>query len=296
MPIFTKQLVHTSRPTTALMEPEISLIDTDAVSTLLTDHYGYGQWKVVFPGEVYLSEKVCEIFGVPYSPEPAPLEFLVDRYHADDRGKLLQRIAAALQGTQGFHYVLRIRTPDDEERVIESIGDLRIKDGRVTELFGLTRDVTKDMRREAFSISRNRLLQDIISAMPAPIAIYDDGLHLLECSNYWLKCHKLVDRADAVGKKMYDLFPGMPPALREENERALAGDVIRTRRNFINPSTGAKMDCQTVITRWMASEDKVGGLVMLIGWHEFGVAAAAKKVEDVADFDGSLLDLLKAVS
>ena len=294
--MFAKQLVHTSRPSTALMEPETSLIESDAVSTLLVDHYGYGQWKVVFPGEVYLSEKVCEIFDIPFSPDPAPLEFLVDRYHAEDRGKLLQLIAAALQGTQGFHSVLRIRTADDEERVIESIGDLRIKDGRVTELFGLTRDVTKDVRREAFSISRNRLLQDIVSAMPAPIAIYDEGLHLLECSNYWLKCHKLVDRGDAVGKKLYDLFPGTPPALREENDRALAGDVIRTRRNFINPSTGAKMDCQTVITRWMASDDKVGGLVMLIGWHEFGVAAAAKKAEEVADFDGSLLELLKAVS
>jgi hypothetical protein len=296
MPIFAKQLIHTSRPTTALMEPETSLIDTDAVSSLLVDHYGYGQWKVVFPGEVYLSEKVCEIFGLPFSAEPSPLEFLVDCHHPEDRGKLLQMIAAALQGTQGFHYVLRIRTPEGEARVIECIGDLRIRDGRVTELFGLTRDVTKDIRRDAFSISRNRLLQDIVSAMPAPLAIYDETLHLLECSNYWLKCHKLVDRADAVGKKMYDLFPGMPPALREENEKALAGDVIRTRRNFINPSTGAKMDCQTVITRWMASDDKVGGLVMLIGWHEFGVAAAAKKVEEVADFDGSLLDLLKEVS
>lgn len=294
--MFAKQLVHVSRPSTALMEPETSLIEADAVSTLLVDHFGYGQWKVVFPGEVYLSAKVCEIFGIPFSPEPAPLEFLIDRYHADDRGKLMQLIAAALQRTQGFHSVLRIRTADDEERVIESIGDLRIKDGRVTELFGLIRDVTKDVRREAFSISRNRMLQDIVSVMPAPIAIYDEGLRLLECSNYWLKCHKLVDRGDAVGKKLYDLFPGTPPALREENDRALAGDVIRTRRNFINPSTGAKMDCQTVITRWMASDDQVGGLVMLIGWHEFGVAAAAKKVEEVADFDGSLLDLLKAVS
>lgn len=295
--MFLKQLVHTTRPSTALNEPADSMIGADAISTLLADHYGYGEWKVVFPGEVRLSEKVCEIFGIPYSDEPAPLEFLVDRYHTDDRGKLLQLIAAALQGTQGFHAVLRIRTPDDEEKVIESLGDLRIRDGRVTELFGLTRDVTREMRKDTLSIGRNRLLQDIVSAMPAPIAIFDDHLHVLECSNYWLKCHKIVDRSDVVGKKLYDLFPGTPPALREENDRALAGEVVRTKRNFINPTTGAKMDCQTVITRWMASEDRAGGLVMLIGWHEFGVAAAAKKVEQAAsNFGGSLLELLKEVS
>lgn len=294
--MFAKQLIHSTLPSTALNEPQAELVDSDAVSALLMDHYGYGQWKVIFPGEVRLSEKVCEIFGVPFTNEPAPLEFMVEMFHPEDRGKLLQLIASALQETRGFHYVLRIKTPDGEERAVECHGDLRVRDGRVTELFGLSRDVTKDIRKEAFSISRNRLLQDMVSAMPAPIAILDEGLHILECSAYWLKCHKLVDRSDAVGKKLYDLFPGMPPALREENDRALAGDVIRTKRNFINPSTGAKMDCQTVITRWMASEERVGGLVMLVGWHEFGVAAAAKKVEEVANFDGSLLDLLKEVS
>jgi hypothetical protein len=294
--MFAKQLIHSTRPSTALHEPPPSLVDSDSVSNLLTDHYGYGQWKVIFPGEVQFSETVCDIVGVPYTAESAPLEFLVSCFHSEDRGKLLQLIAAALQETRGFHCVLRINTPDDEERIVECLGDLRIRDGRVTELFGLMRDVTKDVRREAFSISRNRLLQDMVSVMPAPIAILDENLHLLECSAYWLKCHKLVDRGDAVGKKLYDLFPGMPPALREENDRALAGDVIRTRRNFINPSTGAKMDCQTVITRWMVSDDRVGGLVMLVGWHEFGVAVAAKKVEEVASFDGSLLDLLKEVS
>lgn len=294
--MFAKQLVHTTAPSSALIEPQEGLVGADVVGTLLAEHYGFGQWKVVFPGEVRLSEKVCEIFGVPYSPDPAPLEFLVERYHPDDRGKLLQLIAAALQGTQGFHSVLRIRTPDDEERMIETVGDLRIRDGRVTELFGLTRDVTRDIRKEALSIGRNRLLQDMVSAMPAPIAILDEHLHVLECSGYWLKCHKLVDRSDAVGKKLYDLFPNMPPALREENDRALAGEVIRTKRNFINPSTGAKMDCQTVLTRWMSGDDRVGGLVMLIGWHEFGVAAAAKKVEEASSFGGSLLDLLKEVS
>lgn len=294
--MFAKQLIHSTQESTALNEPQAGLVDNDAVGALLADHYGYGQWKVIFPGEVRLSEKVCEIFGVPYTDESAPLEYMVEFFHPDDRGKLLQLIAAALQETRGFHYILRIRTPDGEERVVECLGDLRIRDGRVTELFGLTRDVTKEVRKEAFSISRNRLLQDIVSAMPAPLAILDEGLHILECSAYWLKCHKLVDRSDAVGKRLYDLFPSMPPALREENERALAGDVIRTKRNFINPSTGAKMDCQTVITRWMASDDKVGGLVVLVGWHEFGIAAAAKKVEEVASFDGSLLDLLKEVS
>lgn len=296
MPIFSKQLVHTTRPSTAVSEPQPALVDSAAVSSLMSKQLGFGQWKVIFPGEVRLSEKASEVYGVDHSDEALPLEFLVQCYHPDDRGKLLSLIAATLQETRAFHAVLRVIDGEGEERVIESMGDLRIQDGRVTELFGLSRDITKEANKEASSISRNRLLQDVVSAMPSPIAIVDEKMVVLECSSYWLKCHKLIDRTDAVGKSLYQLFPDMPPALREENDRALAGTVVRTKRNFVNPATSKKMECNSVLVRWMASDTKVGGLVILVGWHEFGVAAAAKKIEEVAEFDGSLLEMLKGVS
>lgn len=296
MPIFEKQLIYTTSPSSALAEPQPDLVDSAAASGLMARHFGFGQWKVTFPGEVQFSPQACEVFGIEPTDETLPLEFLVQRFHPDDRGKLLKLFAATLQETRAFHSVLRVIGADDEERVVESIGDLRIQDGRVTEMFGLSRDVTREARKEALSISRNRMLQDMVSSMPAPLAILDDKLTIVDCSAFWLRCHKMVDRADAVGKKLYDLFPSMPPALREENDRALAGEVIRTRRNFVNPTTGGKMECHAVITRWMTSEDKVGGLVILIGWHELGVAAAAQKAVEAPSFDGSLLDLLKEVS
>lgn len=293
--MFTKQLVHETVPTSAAEVFPASLTDTDAVSELLQQHYGYGQWKVIFPGDVQISAKAAQVLGTTYTGRGGPLEDLVLLYHSEDRGRFLKLIAGALQEMRGFHCILRIMTPDGE-RLIETVADLRIRDGKVVELFGLSRDATMDGRREALSIGRNRMLQELISTMPCPIAVLDEHLNVLECSAYWLRCHKLVDRQDAVGKKFYDLFPATTPPQREEFDRALAGEAIRSKRQFVNPATGAKMDCNTVITRWMAGEEKPGGLVMMIGWSELGVAAAARKVEQVADFDGSLLDLLKQVS
>src|SRR6187399_3516944 len=107
--MFSKQLSYSTAPSTALTEARTTLTDGDAVANLLQAHYGYGQWKVTFPGEVRLSQEICDIFEVPYSPDPAPLEFLIGLYHPDDRGKLLALIAAALQETRGFHCVLRIK-------------------------------------------------------------------------------------------------------------------------------------------------------------------------------------------
>lgn len=296
MSIFAKQLICSSEPSAALTGWRPDLIDAGSASALMAGHFGFGGWKVTFPGHVRFSAKACDIFGLVPTEEALPLETLVQCFHADDRGRLLALIATTLQETRALHAVLRVPMADGSERVVETIADLRIQDGRVTELFGLSRDVTREARKEALSISRNRLLQDMISSAPVPIAILDDRLNIVDCSPHWLRCHKMVDRADAIGRNLYQLFPGMPPALREENERALAGAVVRTKRNYVNPATGGKMECHTLITRWMTSDTEVGGIAIVVGWHELGVAVTAQKSTEVADFDGSLLELLKEVS
>ena len=110
MPIFDKQLIYTTGPSSALAEPQPDLVDSVAASGLMANHFGFGQWKVVFPGDVQFSAKACEVFGVDPTDETLPLEFLVQRFHPDDRGKLLKLFAATLQETRAFHAVLR-RSP-----------------------------------------------------------------------------------------------------------------------------------------------------------------------------------------
>ena len=61
--MFAKQLVHASRPSTALLEPETSLIDTDAVSngiarvTITYLHEMLTPVGIFFPGGLNLSRQ-----------------------------------------------------------------------------------------------------------------------------------------------------------------------------------------------------------------------------------------------
>lgn len=294
--MFDKQLIATPSESLAEVEPIPALTDPDRALQLYERHEGYGQWKVIFPGTVVLSERVAEVYGL--TPEgPVPLQDLVKLYVAEDRGKLLTLIAQALQDRRGFRCRLRIERRDGAVRMIESIADLRVRDGRVIELFGASRDVTQEMERELQVQGRLKLVQDLVGDMPAPIAVLDDKLRVLDCSLYWLKAHRFVERREVIGKTIAQLFPDTPAEQIAEYEAALKGQTVKTRRTFASPTTGAAVQFATVLSPWYVADRKVGGITVAVGWSEIAVTKrAGPAAEPVEDFDGSLLDMLKNVS
>lgn len=294
--MFDKQLIATPAESLAEVEPTAALTDPDRALQLYELHEGYGQWKVIFPGTVVLSDRVADIYGLG-SDSPVPLQDLVKLYVAEDRGKLLTLIAQALQDRRGFRCRLRIERRDGALRMVEMIADLRLRDGRVTELFGASRDVTAEMERELQVQGRLKLVQDLVGEMPAPIAVLDDKLRVLDCSVYWLKAHRFVERREVIGKTIAQLFPDTSAEQLGEYEAALKGQTVKTRRVFASPTSGATTQFATVLTPWYVADRKVGGITVVIGWSEIATTKRAAPVATpVEDFDGSLLDMLKTVS
>lgn len=117
------------------------------------------------------------MFGIEADgPVSLPLQDMVKLYLMEDRGKLLTLIAQSLQDRRGFRCRLRVERRDGQTRMIETLADLRIRDGRVVELFGASRDVTAEMERELQVQGRLKLVQDLVSEMPAPIVVLDERL------------------------------------------------------------------------------------------------------------------------
>lgn len=293
--MFDKQLIATPSESLAEVEPTAALTDPDRALQLYELHEGYGQWKVIFPGTVVLSKRVADIYGLG-SDSPVPLQELVKLYLAEDRGKLLTLIAQALQDRRGFRCRLRIERRDGEIRMIETIADLRTRDGRVIELFGASRDVTAEMERELAVQGRLKLVQDLVGDMPAPIVVLDEKLRVVDCSLYWLKAHRYVERREVMGKSLAQLNPDMSAEQAGEYEAALKGQTVKTRRSFMSPSTGTAVAFNTIIRPWFAADRKVGGITITIGWAEIATTKSTAPVAaPVEDFDGSLLDMLKTV-
>lgn len=281
----------------ALTEPPASLVEPERALQLVSAETGYAEWKIVFPGSVMLAPAAAALFGLPEGDEPMPLQDLVKLYHAEDRGKLLAMIAQALDGRRGFHCRLRLDRHDGNIRMVETLADLRIRDGKVLGLFGLSRDVTAEVDREIAAAARMKLLQEMVEDMPCPVVMLDDKLRVMDCSIMWLKAHRFVERREVVGKSLVQLFGTMAPDIVAEFDRGLKGQVVKTRRSFVSPSTSLAVQFNTVITPWFLSERKVGGVMVTIGWSEIAVTRAQAREPDVEEgFEGSLLELLKTVT
>ena len=295
--MFAKQLIATASDSFAMVEPDASIVEADRALQLYEQQSGYGQWKVVFPGSVILSDKVAQLLGLPLGGGALPLQDMVKAYHPEDRGKLLTLIAQSLEGRRGFHCRLRVGRADGPVRMVETIADLRVRNGKVTELFGASRDVTADVERDLQLQGRLRIIQDLVADMPSPVAIVDDKLRIVDCSVMWLKAHRFVERREVVGKTLAQVFPDLPAECREEYARALTGQTVKTKRNYISPSSNAPVAFNTVMVPWFVADRKVGGFTIVIGWSEVAVSKAGAPPEPVADenFDGSLLDMLKTV-
>ncbi len=281
----------------ALTEPE-GVVEPERALQLVSARTGYADWKIVFPGSVMLSQAAAGLFGLPESDGSMPLQNLVKLYHTEDRGKLLAMIAQALDGRRGFHCRLRLDTHDGNLRMIETIADLRIRDGKVLGLFGLSRDVTQDIDREIAAAAKLKLMQDMVEDMPCPVVMLDDKLRVMDCSIMWLKAHRFVERREVVGKSLVQLFGTMAPDIVSEFDRALKGQPVKTKRSFVSPTTNQGILFNTIITPWFLTERKVGGVMVTTGWAEIAVSKAAAPKEPEVDegFEGSLLELLKTVT
>lgn len=299
--MFDKQIIVNSIDSLAETEPAPAVADAERALQLIESRSGYGQWKIIFPGSVVLSDPVCEAFGWMPTSDPLPLQDMVKLYHQEDRGKFLTLIAQALEGRKGFHCRLRIERRDGQIRMIETIADLRLVNGRVAELFGFSRDVTREMERELQVQGRLKLVQELVGDMPAPIVVLDEKLRVMDCSIFWLKAHRFIEKREVVGKSLLMLQPSMPPDHKDEYERAMKGQTVRTKRTFTSSTTNQPIQFNTLITPWYVADKKIGGITMVTGWSEVALARANAITGNLppggADpFDGSLLDLLKNVS
>lgn len=253
---------------------------------------GFHTWKLLLPNQAVLSTPLLELLQLPPEATQIPLQSLIDCWHADDRGRFAATFDTAVQRRTGFSGLFRLARPEGASRVLEVATGISIGPKGSLLLSGVMRDATESVTQQAVSISRNRLLRDIIGYMPSPVVVLDHGMRVLNCSTVWLRCHRMLDRSDAVGQNYYALFPETLAQWRAEHDRAMRGEPVHTTRSFVSPRTGAKLDCQCMIRPWYVAEGRVGGIVMLIGWSEFGVAKAAQRSHVVDGFGGSLLDML----
>lgn len=261
--MFTQQLAFEMVPSIVRNAAMPSLNDSDMMRRMLERHTGFAQFRVVLPGTMIWSAEAARMRGKGDHEVETPLEDAVLAYVAEDRARIVDTITAAIRDKTGFRIMAR-RMVGDRTKVIEILGDVKIEDGVVTEFFGLTRDVSDTVEREAIGISRARLIRRMVEDMPVPVVVLDRALRVVACSGAWAKSYGLASRKEAIGKPINRLL-----ILGRETTaamiEAMAGRTAQVSLDFYGGDDGRPVKRSGIVVPWQCGADAAGGVLMMVG-------------------------------
>jgi PAS domain-containing protein len=254
--MFTQQLTSELFPSLADSEPEPSLNDGEIVRRLLERHTGFTQFRVVLPKEAPTD-------GEAPSPPGPSIEDVIRAYMPADRKRLVEMISEAIARKRGFRFIGRRRI-HDTVKILETIGDVKVENGVVTEIIGLSRDISAKVEREALGISRARLIRRMVEDMPVPVVVLDRALQVVACSAAWATSHGLGGRDEALGKPVNKLI-AMSREMTAAIIEAMAGQTAKVTLPFYGAEDGRQVQRSCVVVPWQCGSDAAGGVLMLVG-------------------------------
>lgn len=264
--MFRHQLVAETVPSIRERGPTASLNAPSGALRLLEQHTGYGQFRVVLPGTVTWASGMLGLREHNPLLEARTLKDVILAYTAEDRGRVVDAIDLAIRERRGFHFNARMMVRG-AVRVIETIGDVKIEGGEVTELFGFARDISKRVESEAMATSRARLIRHLVEDIPVPVVVLDRALRVLACSSDWARAYGLVRRRDALNQplgRLVEVSSETTAAIIE----ALNGRTAHIGLWFHSSETRQQVRRQCAVIPWQCGSDNAGGVMMVIGGLE----------------------------
>lgn len=223
--------------------------------SLLERFGGAGYWSIDLESEeIFWSERVCQMHGVPSGYRPESVAAVVDFYHTDDQKIVKTAVRDSIAAGVPFHYELRIIRPDGGVRWIESNGEVRCDDAdNPTAIVGTFRDVTERVESDAELRRAAVFHESVVSAineMDDAFVIFDAEDRLYLCNDAYRKLYPQSASVIRPGVKFeeilrYGLEHGQyPEAIGTEGEW-----LAERMRHHINPT--GPIEQQLTNNRWV---------------------------------------------
>lgn len=291
--MFAHQLIAETVPSIDERAAPPSVNESDAVRRLLEKHTGFAQFRVVLPGTVIWAPR-SDGRGETVHGGESTLEEAVRSYLQEDRSRIVDAIQLAIRERRGFRVVARMKTKSGGVRVIETIGDVKVENGIVTELFGLARDISQTVEREAMAISRARLIRHMVEDIPVPVVVLDRALRVVGCSADWTRAYGLPERAATLEKplgKLIDVSREMTSAIIE----ALNGRTAHIGLWFYSGDDRRQIRRNCAVIPWQCGTEAAGGVLMVMGGGEASYASAEIADRALGRSMHGLLEVLESI-
>ncbi|SNS01704.1 PAS domain S-box protein [Hymenobacter mucosus] len=156
-----------------------------------------------------------QIFGRPFSADPAPFQTLQEAIHPHDLAGVAAALERAATDNIPFDLEHRIVWPDGTVRHLAAFGRvLRGDRGQRERFVGLMRDITDRREAEEELGYKNRLLEHILQNMPLALTQLAPTDEYLSATGAGLQ-RLGITGDDLLGKSSRTLYPQMAPSITE---------------------------------------------------------------------------------
>jgi len=221
-----------------------------------------GGWEYdLKKGTIYWSDVIKMIHEVEPGYQPT-LEASIAFYTMDCRNKITEALALAISEGKSWELELQVITAKGKLLWVRAKGNAEMENGVCKRLYGTLQDI--DERKKAalaLSMERSRLLAFVEHA-PAAVAMFDRELKYIAVSKRWIEEYRLENK-DLVGLSHYDVFPHLPQAWRDVNERCLNGAVEKKEEDvWMPPGWQHEQYLRWEIRPWYQFDGAIGGIMM----------------------------------
>ena len=193
-------------------------------------HVGYWE-RDLEANRITLSEETCRIFGLPLEARSIDLGRWHAQWqaliHAEDRQRIGEAAAAALQGGPRYDVEYRVVRPGGEVRVVHSRGEVTWDEaGRPRHMFGMMQDITELRRAENELRASEARFRTFVDHATDAFFLHDEQLTVLDVNRQ--ACESLgYSREELIGMHPHDFDVGLDEAAIERlAQRVGAGETV----------------------------------------------------------------------
>lgn len=190
------------------------------------------------------------------------IDSLITRIVDDGGGQLGERIWLKKDGSEIFMQVnaSRIRQRDQEI------------------LFVVARDVTEEKQFKEKIEQERKLLKEVVSSAPIPMALLDEELKFVVYSKSWRLAYG-PSRAEILNENLFDVYKMLPQSWIDLCIRGVKGEILAIPEEELTLPNGQKIYLRLAIHPWGDTERNRAGIV-LVAERIDELVSARKSAED----------------
>jgi PAS domain S-box-containing protein len=131
---------------------------------------------------------------------------------------------------------------------------------------------------------REAQLALFVEHAPAGIAMFDDKMRCLAVSRRFVSDHELLDRAEVIGRSVYEIFQDIPARWKEIHVRVLAGEELAHAEDCFPRQDGRMYWVRWSMKPWRSINGRIGGAMLFAEMVNEQVEARRALAESEARF------------